>query len=167
MLHDALDLSPTARSPSAGRRPRRRSVGPDEVGHGLPARRVRRGTDVCIIGVGKMLAAAIEAAELLEAEGVSATVWDPRVRQAARPEHARRRRRAPGRGHRRGRAARRRRRLRHGRRPRAAAATGARPAGRRCSACPAATSPTASPTPSSPTSASTPPASPPTVRALR
>ena len=58
------------------------SVGDDEVGHGLNARLVRTGSDVCIIGVGKMLGAAREAADELAAEGISATVWDPR---AAKP----------------------------------------------------------------------------------
>ncbi len=78
MLHDALDL---CAGPAAIRWPKTAapSVGPDEVGSGLDARLVRRGTDVCIIGAGKMLAAATEAAEALEAEGVSVTVWDPRV----------------------------------------------------------------------------------------
>ena len=51
----------------------------DEVGSGLSARRVREGSDVCLIGIGKMLASASEAADLLEAEGVSCSVWDPRV----------------------------------------------------------------------------------------
>jgi len=79
MLHDALELCTTG--PSAIRWPKTAapSVGPDEVGSGLHARLVRRGTDVCLIGVGKMLAAATEAAEALGAEGVSVTVWDPRV----------------------------------------------------------------------------------------
>jgi 1-deoxy-D-xylulose-5-phosphate synthase len=56
-----------------------RQVGDDEVGSGLSARRLRTGTDVCIIGVGKMLEAAQDAARELEERGVSATVWDPRV----------------------------------------------------------------------------------------
>ncbi|HEY5695991.1 MAG TPA: 1-deoxy-D-xylulose-5-phosphate synthase [Acidimicrobiales bacterium] len=79
MLHDALELCTTG--PSAIRWPKTAapSVGPDEVGSGLHARLVRRGTDVCLIGVGKMLAPATEAAETLEAEGLSVTVWDPRV----------------------------------------------------------------------------------------
>jgi 1-deoxy-D-xylulose-5-phosphate synthase len=34
---------------------------------------------VCLIGVGKMLAAAVEAAERLRDAGIDATVWDPRV----------------------------------------------------------------------------------------
>ncbi len=55
------------------------SVADDKVGRGLSARKDRSGTDVCIIGVGKMLAAAQQAADLLATEGFSATVWDPRV----------------------------------------------------------------------------------------
>ena len=39
---------------------------------------MRLGTDVCLIGVGKLLGACEEAAALLASEGVSATVWDPR-----------------------------------------------------------------------------------------
>ncbi len=57
------------------------SVDDTQVGSGLHARRHRAGTGnrVCFIGVGKMLAAANDAAELLAADGVDATVWDPRV----------------------------------------------------------------------------------------
>ena len=51
----------------------------DEVGSGLSARRVRQGSDVCLIGIGKMLAVACEAADLLERDGISCSVWDPRV----------------------------------------------------------------------------------------
>jgi 1-deoxy-D-xylulose-5-phosphate synthase len=40
---------------------------------------VREGTDACLIGVGKLLAACEEAAALLERDGVSASVWDPRA----------------------------------------------------------------------------------------
>ncbi len=62
------------------------SVSEDQVGRGLSARKARTGTDVCIIGVGKMFAAAQQAAELLEADGVSATVWDPRVVKPLDPD---------------------------------------------------------------------------------
>ena len=79
MLHDALDLCTDGPAAIRWAKTAAPSVGPDEVGHGLQGRLVRRGTEVCLIGVGKMLAAAQEAAELLEAEGVSVTVWDPRV----------------------------------------------------------------------------------------
>ena len=55
--------------------------GGDEVGRGLSARQVRVASDdrtVCLLGAGKMLAAAVEAADLLAADGIHATVWDPR-----------------------------------------------------------------------------------------
>jgi 1-deoxy-D-xylulose-5-phosphate synthase len=78
MLHDALDIEtgPSAIRWSKTMPP---DVGPDEVGHGLRARKVTSGTDVCLIGVGKMLGAASEAAAQLEADGLSVSVWDPRV----------------------------------------------------------------------------------------
>ena len=78
MLHDALDLcdGPAALRWSRTAAP---SVTEDQVGHGLSARKARTGTDVCLIGVGKMLWPCLEAAEQLAAEGISATVWDPRV----------------------------------------------------------------------------------------
>ena len=51
-----------------------------EVGSGLHARLVREGNgSVCILAVGKMLAAAEAAAEALAADGIEATVWDVRV----------------------------------------------------------------------------------------
>lgn len=78
MLHDALELD----GPVAIRWPKTAAptVTPDEVGHGLRARQVRRGDgSVCLVGVGKMLAVASEAATLLEADGIDATVWDPRA----------------------------------------------------------------------------------------
>lgn len=78
MLHDALELTdgPAVLRWAKTAAP---SVTPDQVGHGLHARKVRAGADVCLVGVGKMLAAAQEAAALLEGDGISATVWDPRV----------------------------------------------------------------------------------------
>src|SRR5262245_13513143 len=79
MLHDALDLCTDG--PAAIRWPRTMppDVPPGEVGSGLSGRKVRDGGDVCILAVGKMLAAARSAAESLAAEGVEATVWDVRV----------------------------------------------------------------------------------------
>ena len=56
-----------------------RQVPPDEVGSGLSARLVRRGPDVCILAVGKLVEAAEEAARLLHLQGIGATVWDVRV----------------------------------------------------------------------------------------
>ena len=77
MLHDALDLP----GPAAIRFPKTaaRVVGEDEVGHGLHAKRLRSGSDVCILGVGKMVGAALDAAARLAASGVEASVWDVRV----------------------------------------------------------------------------------------
>ncbi len=78
MLDTALDISD---GPSAIRWPKTAAphVEPDEVGSGLSGRRLREGTTVCLIGVGKMLDVAVQAADALEAEGISCSVWDPRV----------------------------------------------------------------------------------------
>jgi len=77
MLHDALEITtgPVAMRWSKTAAP---SVPEDEVGHGLKGRKVKEGSDVCLLAVGKMLANALEAAELLEADGISTTVWDVR-----------------------------------------------------------------------------------------
>jgi 1-deoxy-D-xylulose-5-phosphate synthase len=58
-----------------------RQVDPSEIGSGLNAKRWRssESRDVAIIGVGKMLAAALDAAAALGDEGIDVTVWDPRV----------------------------------------------------------------------------------------
>jgi 1-deoxy-D-xylulose-5-phosphate synthase len=53
---------------------------PETVGSGLEARQIRAGDgSVCLLGVGKMVAAAEEAAALLLPEGIDLTVWDVRV----------------------------------------------------------------------------------------
>ena len=79
MMLDAMDMTG---GPVAIRWPKTaaRSVGRHEVGSGLRARKARTGDGrLCLIGVGKMLAACEEAAEFLANEGVEATVWDPRA----------------------------------------------------------------------------------------
>ena len=78
MLAQALDMT---EGPVAIRWPKTaaRHVPENEVGRGLAGRKLRNGTDVCLLSVGKMLDAAEEAAERLEARGVSASVWDVRV----------------------------------------------------------------------------------------
>jgi 1-deoxy-D-xylulose-5-phosphate synthase len=77
MLHTALELP----GPSAIRWPggAARQVSADEVGHGLNAKQLRAGTDVCLLAVGRLVEPTLEAAELLASQGVQATVWDVRV----------------------------------------------------------------------------------------
>jgi 1-deoxy-D-xylulose-5-phosphate synthase len=77
MLHTAIELEGPATVRWPGGKARQATI--DNIGTGLQARLVRSGSDVCIIGVGRLLEAAEGAAVLLEAEGISATVWDPRV----------------------------------------------------------------------------------------
>jgi 1-deoxy-D-xylulose-5-phosphate synthase len=60
---------------------------PHEVGEGLHARSLRQGDgSVCLLGVGKLVAACREAADLLAARGIEATVWDVRVVSPPDPE---------------------------------------------------------------------------------
>jgi 1-deoxy-D-xylulose-5-phosphate synthase len=78
MLHAALALP----GPSTIRFPKTapRHVDEDEVGSGLSARLLRRGDgSVCLLGVGKLVEACLEAADELATDGVAATVWDVRV----------------------------------------------------------------------------------------
>jgi 1-deoxy-D-xylulose-5-phosphate synthase len=78
MLQSALALP----GPSIIRFPKTapRHIDESEVGVGLKARQLRRGDgSVCLLGVGKLVAACLAAADELAAEGVAATVWDVRV----------------------------------------------------------------------------------------
>jgi 1-deoxy-D-xylulose-5-phosphate synthase len=78
MLDEALALE----GPSAIRFPKTPApvVAGGSVGSGLQARRLRQGDgSACILAVGKMVAAAEEAADKLRTEGVDITVWDVRV----------------------------------------------------------------------------------------
>jgi 1-deoxy-D-xylulose-5-phosphate synthase len=78
MLRAALELT----GPSTIRFPKTapRHVGPDDVAGGLDARQLRCGDgSVCLLGVGKAVAACLDAADELAAEGIDATVWDVRV----------------------------------------------------------------------------------------
>lgn len=85
MLHDALELCTDG--PAAIRFPKTMPPeGITETGSGLSARQVRSGSEICIIGVGKMLAAAESAADLLAEEGHDVTVWDPRLIKPLDPD---------------------------------------------------------------------------------
>jgi 1-deoxy-D-xylulose-5-phosphate synthase len=78
MLHAALTLP----GPSTIRFPKTapRHIGESEVGEGLSARQLRSGDgSVCLLGVGKLVAACLAAADELATEGIDATVWDVRV----------------------------------------------------------------------------------------
>jgi len=80
-LETMLETAVTLDGPSAVRWPKTKAPRLDKglVGEGLSARLVREGSEVCLIGVGKMLSVVEEAAERLSTGGVSCTVWDPRV----------------------------------------------------------------------------------------
>lgn len=79
MLDDAVELCD---GPAAIRWSKTAAVEvpESEVGAGFSARKARAGgPEVCLIGVGKMLANCLEAADILAENGIEATVWDPRV----------------------------------------------------------------------------------------
>ena len=79
MLHDALKLADAG--PVVIRYPKgaARQVAADDVGSGLDARKLQQGDGgVAILAVGKMVAAALKAAEQLGADGTPVTVWDVR-----------------------------------------------------------------------------------------
>ncbi len=82
MFSDAVEL---CTGPAAIRWPKTaaRNVDESELGRGFAARKARSTADgstvVCLIGVGKMLQNCLDAAELLAADGIEASVWDPRV----------------------------------------------------------------------------------------
>ena len=81
-LEQMLELALTLDGPSTIRFPTTgaRHVAADRLGHGLASHPLRRGDgSVCLLGVGKMVQACEEAAELLAATGMDATVWDVRV----------------------------------------------------------------------------------------
>jgi 1-deoxy-D-xylulose-5-phosphate synthase len=80
MLHDALDLCTEGPSLIRFAKTMPPTATPDDVGSGLSARLVRSGEgSIAIVGVGKMLGPASEAAATVADQGTSITVWDPRV----------------------------------------------------------------------------------------
>jgi 1-deoxy-D-xylulose-5-phosphate synthase len=80
MLSDAISLADTG--PVAIRYPKglARNVDENDIGSGLQARKLVDGTTkrVCILAIGKLVGAALEAAETLKASNIDATVWDVR-----------------------------------------------------------------------------------------
>jgi len=80
MLSDAISLADTG--PVAIRYPKglARTVAEDDIGSGLRARKLVDGITkrVCILAVGKIVGAALEAAKTLKASNVDMTVWDVR-----------------------------------------------------------------------------------------
>jgi 1-deoxy-D-xylulose-5-phosphate synthase len=76
MLHEALSITT---GPVAIRWPKSEARETAAVGSGVRARKVRDGSGVCLIGVGKLLGACEQAAEVLAASGIDATVWDARL----------------------------------------------------------------------------------------
>ena len=80
MLSDAISLADTG--PVAIRYPKglARNVDENDIGSGLQARKLVDGTTkrICILAIGKIVGAALEAAETLKASNIDATVWDVR-----------------------------------------------------------------------------------------
>jgi len=76
MLHEALSITT---GPVAIRWPKSEPHEAAAVGSGLRARKVRNGSGVCLIGVGKLLGACEQAAQMLAGNGIDATVWDARL----------------------------------------------------------------------------------------
>ncbi len=80
-LRRMLDHALTLDGPVAIRYPKALAPAapPGLPGDGCLARRLQRGRDVCLLAVGKMLAAAEEAARILGRNGITCTVWDVRA----------------------------------------------------------------------------------------
>ena len=80
MLSDAISLADSG--PIAIRYPKglARNVDENDIGTGLQARKLIDGTTkrVCILAIGKIVGAALEAAETLNASNIDVTVWDVR-----------------------------------------------------------------------------------------
>ena len=80
MLSDAISLADTG--PVAIRYPKglARNVDENDIGSGLQARKLVEGATkrVCILAIGKLVGAALEAAETLKASNIDVTVWDVR-----------------------------------------------------------------------------------------
>jgi 1-deoxy-D-xylulose-5-phosphate synthase len=79
MLHDAMTLADTGPVTIRYARGAARQVGEHDVGAGIAARRLSEGDDsVCVLAVGRMVAAAEKAIDLVRAGGRQPTLWDVR-----------------------------------------------------------------------------------------
>jgi 1-deoxy-D-xylulose-5-phosphate synthase len=78
-LRAMLDLAITLDGPVSIRFPKTEAIQRDAAGEGLSARKLRDGADLAVVAVGDRVDAAVEAADLLAADGIEATVWDPRA----------------------------------------------------------------------------------------
>ncbi len=80
-LRAMLDYAVTLDGPAALRYPK--GLAPaaphGRVGIGCHARRIRQGSAVCLLAVGKMVGPAEEAARILAADGITSSVWDVRA----------------------------------------------------------------------------------------
>ena len=80
MLKDAITLA--NEGPVVIRYPKgkARSVDASDIGSGLAARKLLtdESNTVCILAIGKMVGASLDAAALLASKGIAATVWDVR-----------------------------------------------------------------------------------------
>jgi 1-deoxy-D-xylulose-5-phosphate synthase len=80
MLSDAISLADSG--PVAIRYPKglARNVDENDIGSGLQARKLVDGTTkrVCILAIGKLVGAVLEAAKTLNASNIDVTVWDVR-----------------------------------------------------------------------------------------
>ncbi len=88
-LRDMLRTAIQMDGPAAIRYPKgaAREVPPEQAGSGLSALRLQEGDgEVCILAIGKMVEAAVVAADILTDDGIRPTVWDVRVVRPLDPE---------------------------------------------------------------------------------
>jgi 1-deoxy-D-xylulose-5-phosphate synthase len=79
MMHDAVSLAEAGPVVVRYARGQAHQVPEEQVGSGLSARMIRAGDgSVCVLAIGKLVAAADKAVEQLAEEGVDVTLWDVR-----------------------------------------------------------------------------------------
>ena len=80
-----LDTAVTLEGPVSIRFPKTAAIQREDPGIGLSANKLRSGADLAIVAVGDRVEAVLEAADLLAADGIEATVWDPRAIRPVAP----------------------------------------------------------------------------------